>query len=150
MTGQLEGHDIQARHFDKDCPDRIVSSVLGSWLVKAAMDATKTKLTDMFDGTIVAAIHNKTIKPIAEKSKEVRIPDAEDKTTFLMLELGFNAGMHVKRRKSYDDMMFTITSFANGEASELYICCHQAMAPVAMGVHWTPLQGKLRQGVSIY
>ena len=114
------------------------------------MDATKTKLTDMFDGTIVAAVNKKVTKPIDEKPKEVRIPDAEDKTKFLMLELGFDAGMHVKHRKSYDDIMFKITSFANGEASELYICCHQAMAPVAMGVHWTPLQGKLRQGVSIY
>ena len=141
---------MQTRHFDTESPDRIVSSVLGSWFVKAVMDATKTKLTDMFDGSIVAAVHKKIIKATVEKSKEVRIPDAEDKTKFLMLEMKFQTGMQVKHRKSYDDMIFTITSFANGEASELYICCHQAMAPVAMGVHWTPLQGKLRQGVSIY
>ena len=115
---------MKEQHFVDDS-ERVVSGVLGSWLVKAVFDATQIKLTNMFDGSIVA------LQPKIEIDKDesrVRISTAGDRTAFLMNGMNFEVGVHVQHRVSYGDLMFVITSFATGEASALHISFHQALA----------------------
>ncbi len=124
FIAQMAEHDMEEQHFVDDS-ERVVSGVVGSWLVKAVFDATKTKLTDMFDGSIVALQKKKMTD---KDESEVRISTARDRTAFLMNEMNFEVGVHVQHRGSYGDMIFAITSFATGEASELHISFHQALA----------------------
>ena len=53
LIAQIAEHDMKEQHFADDS-ERVVSGVAGSWLVNAVFDATQIKLTNMFDGSIVA------------------------------------------------------------------------------------------------
>ena len=124
LIAQIAQHEMKKQHFVDDS-ERVVSGVLGSWLVKAVFDATQIKLTNMFDRSIVA------LQPKIEIDKDesrVRISTAGDRTAFLMNEMNFEVGANVHSRGSHGDQIFVITSFATGEASALHISFHQALA----------------------
>ncbi len=66
-----------------------------------------------------------------------------------MNEMNFEVGVHVQHRGSYGDLIFVITSFATGEASELHISFHQALAALQWEYNWILLRGKPGHGVSL-
>ena len=124
VNAQIAQHEMKEQHFVDDS-ERVVSGVLGSWLVKAVFDATLIKVTDMFDWS------NITLRPKSEIDKAespARISIAGDRTAFMMNEMNFEIGANVHSRRSHGDQIFAITSFATGEASELHISFHQALA----------------------